>query len=383
MPSENLQTIIVSKEIASTRNRAEKLARPYANRIYTSRETKGSYRFRQRPPSDFKSKSFRSFPLPQEPGIVLVYGDLKRNKNPGSQLHLKWSGGTREDRLMQEWDFWMQLCPKIKRMKSADELRRAADLVDSKIRSPLIQSYATEAIAQRVRELGLTSIGYGFEKDERIVSLLKAKRIDNPGPIKNKSNKKRKGKAKKSPKPQVLRDPKRMPDPGPCAWLGSIVEWGWVPKRGEQIKLLDDKGNALWAPDSEWMFLWSPKYKAVVSIRRPKNMYRLAKVSRYGGAAKMFEVFAARPAENTFEIEVPNIPIHEVGCRAAHIVYRSDKWSPQRLESDYIHDFKRTCNAKACRSKNVKLYCGPSIEHPEVFICFGGKLTLTERGLVF
>ena len=382
MATENLQTIIVSKDLAPTRSKAERIARRYANRIYTSRETSGSFRFRQRPPKDFKKKSFRSFPLPNEPGVVLVYGDLKRKGNPGKQMHLRWSGGTYEDQLMQEWDFWMLLCPKIRKINDVSGLRKAINIIEKKnLKSVLIRSYAVEAIADRARDLGVSRMPKNFAADERIYRLLKEGKYGNPQPIRKKS--KRKSTKKKSPKPQILRSPSRMPDPGPCAWLGSVVEWAWIPKRGEKLAHIDDKGNAIWEPSSEWMFLWSPKYKAVVSVPCPRNMYRKAHVSRHGGAAKMFERFAARPAENTFEIEVPNIPIQEVGCRAAHIVYRSDKWSPSRKPSDYIHDFKATCNARACRSKNVKLYCGPSIERPEVFICFGGKLTLTERGLVF
>ena len=87
----------------------------------------------------------------------------------------------------------------------------------------------------------------------------------------------------------------------------------------------------------------------------------------------MFEEFAARPAENTFEIGIPEVPLIELGRRAVHIVYRSDKWSNKRKKTDYIHDF----------GKSVRLYCGPNIQRPEVFLCFGGKLTLTKRGLVW
>ena len=384
MPSENLQTVIISKELASTRAKAERIARKHANRIYTSRETKGSFRFRQRPPGDFNKKSFRSFPLPHEPGIVLVYGKLKREKNPGKQLHLRWDGGTYEDRLMQEWDFLMLLRPKIEKVQSVSGLRRAIDSIErKKLKSTLVQSYAIEAIAKRARELDISRMPEGLTADARIYRLLKDGRYGNPGPVPNKLKRKPSKKRTSSKKPEILRDPKEMPDPGPCAWLGSIIEWSWVPKRGEKIAMVDDKGNAIWEPNSEWMFMWSPKYKAVVSIKRPKNMYKLANVSRHGGAAKMFETFMARPAENMFEICVPHVPIHNLGSRAAHIVYRSDKWSAARKTTDYIHDFKATCNAKSCRSKNVYLYCGPTIERPEVFLCFGGKLTLTERGLVF
>jgi len=321
MISENLHAVIVSKGAASTPEKAKVLARRYSDIVRTPKKLKGGFKFTRRPSADFKVRSFKAFEPHGKPGVILVYGDLKIKSNPGNQLHLKWSGGTHEDKLMQEWDFWMEFCPKIKRAKNANDLRGMIQILESRgFHSALIDGYAVEAIAQRARELSLTTIGYGMDKDQRIYDLLKAKRIDNPSRIKNKSTSRPVKKAPKSPKVQILKDVRVMPDPGPCAWLGSIVEWAWVPKKGEKISLLDDKGNALWEPHEEWMFMWSPKYKAVVSIKRPKDMYRMAKVSRYGGAAKMFEVFMARPAENTFELKIPEVKMHELGNRAAHIV---------------------------------------------------------------
>ena len=172
-----------------------------------------------------------------------------------------------------------------------------------------------------------------------------------------------------------------MPDPGPCAWIGSTLELAfdrsgadprWT-KKGE-------KDRTMWACGRrEWMFLWSPKYKAVVVVPKPRGLKggpgcapRKGAVVRDGGAAQMFERFASRAAEDTQEIEVPDCKLQKLG-KGVHIVYRSDKWSESRKTTDYIHDY----------GKDVQIYCGPSIEKPEVFICFGGKLTLTERGLVF
>lgn len=375
MSKENLQTIIVSKSLAGTRSKAERLAKPHARRIYTSRETNTSWRFRQRPPSDFVKGSFKSFPLPNEPGIVLVYGKLKRSKNPSQQRWLQFRGGDDRDRLMREIDFWMALEEKLKKIRSADGLQKAAAALQKReIQSALVHGLSVNSIAARARKIGATRISDTTENNERIYRLLLEKRIGNPGRKPNKSTKKRPKKASGSPpKYTKLRDPRIMPDPGPCAWLGSMVEWAWDMKNGERAKMVDDEGHAIWTPNSEWMFMWSPKYKAIVAIRKPKNMYRLAGVSRHGGAAKMFERFAARPAENTFEVPVPEVKLEKLGNGAAHIVYRSDKWSPKRRKSDYIHPF----------SKGVQIYCGPSIQRPEVFLCFGGKLTMTERGLVW
>lgn len=68
------QTVIVQKSAAKTRAKAAKLARKYADRIYTSRETSTSWRFRQRPPDCFLTMKTVCF----KDGICLVVGKLKR-----------------------------------------------------------------------------------------------------------------------------------------------------------------------------------------------------------------------------------------------------------------------------------------------------------------
>lgn len=72
------QTIIVNKKVAKTRKQALKKAKPHADRIYTSRETSQSFRFRQRPPKDFNSNSFVTVQV--GPGVSVVLGDLKLKK---------------------------------------------------------------------------------------------------------------------------------------------------------------------------------------------------------------------------------------------------------------------------------------------------------------
>jgi len=70
------QSVIVRKTHpkAKTRVGATRVARRYADRIYTSRETRSSWRFRQRPPGCFrvmKTKSLSSH-------VLLVLGLLKK-----------------------------------------------------------------------------------------------------------------------------------------------------------------------------------------------------------------------------------------------------------------------------------------------------------------
>jgi hypothetical protein len=71
------QSVIVKKSSpkAKTLAAAKAIAKKYADRIYTSRTTSTSYRFRQRPPSDFKKGSFKTLALSKH--ISLVYGILK------------------------------------------------------------------------------------------------------------------------------------------------------------------------------------------------------------------------------------------------------------------------------------------------------------------
>lgn len=76
-PEWDLQTVIVSKDVAPTRAKATTIAREFAKRVYTSRGTSDSWRFRQRPPKDFVEKSFRTRTIPGR-GVALVYGRLKR-----------------------------------------------------------------------------------------------------------------------------------------------------------------------------------------------------------------------------------------------------------------------------------------------------------------
>lgn len=72
----NLQTIIVSKDVAQTAEEAKKIAKDVGAEYLDYDETESSFRFRQRNPSDFEDSSFKSFPIAGK-GATLVYGQLK------------------------------------------------------------------------------------------------------------------------------------------------------------------------------------------------------------------------------------------------------------------------------------------------------------------
>lgn len=74
------QSILVSKNIAQERDDAKEVARKFADKIYTSRGTSKTWRFRQRSPKLFIPGSFRVAHI--KPGISIIYGqiDEKRKK---------------------------------------------------------------------------------------------------------------------------------------------------------------------------------------------------------------------------------------------------------------------------------------------------------------
>ena len=315
-----MQTIIVSKAVAPTREAAKTLARKHARRIYTSRETKTSWRFRQRPPEDFDVRSFRTFKIPGE-GVSLVYGDLK---NP--DLNYK--------RELKRFRELVELSPRAQDIQELAEIARRAH---DELESNALRDQMDFQIAKDARRLGVGGMGDIYQISEHVRGYGQQALFEgNPSNV--------------------------MPDPGACAWLGDLIEWKW--ENGD--------GDFLWENGKKkWMFLWSPQLKAVVGIARPKKMAKNPKVSRKGGAAKISERFKARDADSTHEIEIPKVKLLPLG-KAVHIVYRSDKWNPG-ANVDYIHDFK----------DGVELHCGPDLKDPQVFLCRGGKLTVTERGLVF
>lgn len=339
MAKPNLQTVIVSKKVAKTRAGATKVARKYANRIYTSRETKTSWRFRQRPPKDFVQKSFRTFPVPGSPGISLVYGTLKKPKrvtNPKPTLEL-----------VRRWERYNKRASRASNLKDLAELAKKGHgfIEDERMR------YVFDSeVAQRAAAFGV-QCGEGHEAVTACVEEL----------ISNQNRTLFDGLELNPKLKKVPRNPKVMPNPGPTAWLGSLLEWRWT-QRGTDY---------LWEPDGSWAFCWSPHIKGVIAIPDPSVRKRLSNVSRKGGAAKLYERFSSRGAANTYEIEIPKVKLQKLG-KAGHIVYRSDKWNPGK-DIDYIHDFK----------EGVQLFVGPSLDKPEVFLCFGGRLTCTERGLVY
>lgn len=300
-PDYDLQTIIVSKDIAKTRPSAKKKAERHRRRaIYTSRETSQSYRFRQRPPRDFVAGTFRTKKI--EPGISLVFGRLKRGLRPQGVRKNPGVGFSRLEKMFAR--------------ESGQEVAAEALMMN-----PLAVSDYRGEIANKEGSVWL---------------------------------------------PDVIDMWNVLPDPGMCSWLGESLEYKWV-RPGNRY---GDASEVLWDPPekSYWYFLWSPSLRAVISL--PKRKQKKQKGVANGSSRSIFERFTDRGAANTYQIDIPRHNLVKCG-KAIHFVYRSDKWNPGK-EVDYIHHF----------DEGVRLW-SDNPEDPSIFVCQGGRMTVTERGLIY
>lgn len=361
----DLQTVIVSKEIAKTRVQAKRLAKKHTKRFYTSRETAVSWRFRQRPPEDFDRTTFRT--VHAEPGIALIYGNLldgKKNVNPGKPV-------TDATAFRRSQKFVKKAEGEIKAADQFGLIDVAQQTESVEFYRPIQKELLIALIAKRARKLPALRRRLGtVTTDDGIYNKILTLDRGRQQALALESNPAKAPKKKKASKKKRLKNPKVMPDPGPCANLGTAIEFKWKctnPKSKNKEVIWDAENDR-----KKWLFLWSPKYKAVIAARDPSMKKKLGKMLRDGGAAKLFERFMAREPTKMHEASIPDIPLKKLG-KAEHIVYRSDKWNNGKVMTDYIHQFKG----------GVELYCGPNLKKPEVFLCFGGKLTCTERGLVY
>lgn len=157
----------------------------------------------------------------------------------------------------------------------------------------------------------------------------------------------------------------RLPDPGACSWLYEATEIRWVdPKTDDEYTWVPEDGEY-------WMLLWSPKLRSLLITRRPEKMRRLNTVKRDMGAALLFERFSDRPATQTHEIEIPAYEKLVLLGKPVHLVYRSDKWNPGKWV-DYIHE-----------SEDGVMLFSDNKRDPNIFIFAGGKLDVTERGIIY
>lgn len=179
------------------------------------------------------------------------------------------------------------------------------------------------------------------------------------------------------------RKPSKLPDPGDLALLAKVMElWVEDDKTGQHV---------VHRFQSDWMYLggdeagsgpnlyWSPKLKALlifprktvrwagkVGKRNPDEYFKDAGAEK---SAKLFQRWAARDPCQEGKLKLSPIQLKPYG-RAIKIIYRSDKWHPGFYEN-YEHPF----------GKKVRVAVGRGTPPPMVIQ--GGRLTVTERGLVY
>ena len=150
------------------------------------------------------------------------------------------------------------------------------------------------------------------------------------------------------------------------ARLGTVAELGRVVEL--RVEADDGRTYAHRWRSGRPRLLWSPTQRCLVWVMGASLDNRQKGAVRSDGAARVFESWAQRDAVQTATISVPAAKLKKLG-RAVSIIYTSDKWGARGgRTTQYIHEF----------SQSVKAYGGGS-----VFAVRGGRLTVTERGIVY
>lgn len=167
------------------------------------------------------------------------------------------------------------------------------------------------------------------------------------------------------------RKPARLPDPGDLALLGTTLEIKVENDATgqEEVHAFNAPGpNLYWSPALRAVLIFPKKHVRWVGHLGPDpELFTSAGVEK---SAKLFQRWAARDPVEIGKLMISDYKMKPYG-RAKHIVYRSDKWHPGRTE-DYIHDF----------GPKVRMAVAPG-KPPAAIMVAGGRLTVTERGLVY
>lgn len=172
-------------------------------------------------------------------------------------------------------------------------------------------------------------------------------------------------------------NPSKLPNPGDMALLGTLIEVEVERDSDGEVELHRFRGGAT-------NLYWSPRLKALLAFpggRRPTKVddvsplgrTEAAKLFKTAGAeasAKLFRRWAAREPVRLSRLKVPAVGLRPYG-RVRHVVYSSDKWHAGRTD-DYIHKTGRNVRMAVAGKGN-----------PTALVINGGRLTVTERGLVY
>jgi len=189
--------------------------------------------------------------------------------------------------------------------------------------------------------------------------------------------------------------PRKLPDPGSVALLGTVLELLVREKDGTEVlhSWRDATGpGLLWSPSNKALMFfphlrlsdWKEVGGAGGVLREERLDMREAKetLARRGvelpkgtqEAAKLFTQWAARPSTRFTQVDIEAYPLRKLG-EAVHIIYRSDKWNGRDGQTvDYIHHFSKSGTVKVSAAAG---------DPPKAFYIKGGRMTVNARGIVY
>lgn len=168
--------------------------------------------------------------------------------------------------------------------------------------------------------------------------------------------------------------PSRLKNPDELALLGTTLEIEVERDSDGETEVHRFKGNGpnlYWSPTLKTLLIFPSAHVRWVGHLGPDG--KLFKAAGNEKSAKLFQRWAQREAVDLGKLSVQDYLMRPVG-RAKHIVYRSDKWHKGRTD-DYIHKF----------GPKVRMAASPGArgKPPKAIAISGGRLTVTERGLVY
>lgn len=198
--------------------------------------------------------------------------------------------------------------------------------------------------------------------------------------------------------------PKKLPDPGAVALLGSMLLLDVRESDGRVVRHEWDNGTGpglLWSPSARAIFIFTKvAYQDWVDLMPnggpvlrehcldmkeseallKRRGIRMGKEEgrKVRNAAKLFRQWSARPATRLAQRVVPDYPLSLEGG-GVKIDYRSDKWNGRNgRRVDYTHAMSSSGADKVSYAGRLS-----RMQAPTAFFIKGPRLTVTERGIIY
>jgi hypothetical protein len=150
----------------------------------------------------------------------------------------------------------------------------------------------------------------------------------------------------------------------------------------KEIRYVTTEGkNRIIKFDRRWELLWEPIEKILYVVPK-KPLIKIKDFNeesvKHTPAYKMIHTFKAQPFKNAYYLDlVKKKAFNKIG-KGIHVVYKSDKWNEGDFWN-YIHEYGEGIDHVVIHNHGVNVYYDPI---NKIYKMYGGKLDVTERGII-